>query len=384
MKNKKDLEIYEDLEKQFTDEKLDFWTKSRTPEIPIQLFTPPETTLKIKNYLISQNYNFNITTKNWNKIAKPKTIRRLSSNLNNVFQHSIYHSYDEIIDFLKLQEKKHKEFVSVGKYGESHEKRLLHYIKIGYSNGKEKPMVVIDAGIDAREWVTHSSILIIVDNLVKNVKKYREILEKVDVIIIPVLNPDGYVYSITEDRMWRGNRNLNDNKRCAVDLNRNYPFFWRESDGTCQRYPGTYRLSERESMYHAFHMDKFKHLIKGYITLHSYGRLILLPWSHTLKANAPHYEEMLNLGNKMKEEIKSKKNIDFKVGSFSNILYPCHGTSSDYAKSLGVKYVYVVELSPEMETNSNGFIVDEDQITTIGDEALIIFDVMLRQVYSEI
>uniref|UniRef100_A0A0N5CHM5 Peptidase_M14 domain-containing protein n=1 Tax=Strongyloides papillosus TaxID=174720 RepID=A0A0N5CHM5_STREA len=251
-----------------------------------------------------------------------------------------------------------------------------------YILGKEKPQIVIDAGMHAREWVTHSSILFIVDHLVKNVEKYKEILEKVDIIIFPVLNPDGYVYSRVGDRMWRGNRNLNDNKICAVDLNRNYPFSWKESDGTCQTYPGTYGLSEAESMYHSFYMDKFKHLIKGYITLHSYGRLILLPWSHTLKTDAPYYDEMLTLGNKMKEELKSKKNVDYTVGSSSNVLYACHGTSSDYAKSLGIKYVYVVELSPE--SSSNGFIVNEDQITTIGEEALIIFDVMLHQVHSEL
>uniref|UniRef100_A0A0K0FV91 Peptidase_M14 domain-containing protein n=1 Tax=Strongyloides venezuelensis TaxID=75913 RepID=A0A0K0FV91_STRVS len=197
----------------------------------------------------------------------------------------------------------------------------------------------------AREWVAYSSILIIVDNLVKNVEKYKEILEKVDVIIFPVLNLDGYVHSGIEDRMWRGNINFNSNKKCTVDLNRNSSFSWKESDCTCQTYPGTYELSG---------------LNQCFIALHSYGIFILLPWSHTLKTDAPHYEEMLNLGNKMKEEIKSKKNVDYKVGSFSNILYPCHRTSSDYAKSLGVKYVYVVELSPEMETNSNGFLVNKD------------------------
>uniref|UniRef100_A0A0K0FV90 Peptidase_M14 domain-containing protein n=1 Tax=Strongyloides venezuelensis TaxID=75913 RepID=A0A0K0FV90_STRVS len=384
MKNEKDLKIYKDFEEMFSDENFDFWSKSKSSEIPIQLFSPPKSTINIKNYLKSQNYNFNITTKNCNKIAKPKTIRRLSSNSNNVFQHSIYHSYDEIIDFLKLQEKNHKEFVSVRVYGESYEKRLLYYVKIGYSNEKKKPQIVIDAGMHGREWVTHSSILIIFDHIVKNILKYKGFLDKVNVIIFPVLNPDGYEYSRKEVRMWRGNRNLNDNVKCGIDLNRNYPFLWKESDGTCQTYPGIYGLSEVESMYHSFYMDKFKHLIKGYITLHSYGRLILLPWSHTLKTDAPHYEEMLSLGNKMKEEIKSKKDIDYKVGSSSNIFYECHGTSSDYVKSLGVKYVYAVQLSPEILTNSNGFVVDEDQITTIGDEALIIFDVLLHQVVSEL
>uniref|UniRef100_A0A0N5CHM6 Peptidase_M14 domain-containing protein n=1 Tax=Strongyloides papillosus TaxID=174720 RepID=A0A0N5CHM6_STREA len=384
MTDLKDLKIYKDLEKMFPDEKFDFWSKSRSPEIPIQLFTSPESTLKFRNYLKSQNYNFNVTTKNWNKISKSKTIRRLSSNLNNAFQHNIYHSYDEIIDFLKLQEKNHKEFVSVRVYGESYEKRLLYYVKIGFPSEKKKPRIVIDAGMHGREWVTHSSILIIFDHIVKNIIKYKGFLEKVDVIIIPVLNPDGYEYSRREVRMWRGNRNSDDNENCGVDLNRNYPFMWKNPDGSCITFPGFYKLSEYESMYHSFYMDRNKHLIKGYITLHSYGRFILLPWSHTLKTDAPYYDEMLSLGNKMKEELKNKKNVDYKVGSSSNIFYECHGTSSDYVKSLGVKYVYAVELSPEILTNSNGFIVDEDQITTIGDEALIIFDILLDQVVSEL
>uniref|UniRef100_A0A0N5CHM2 Peptidase_M14 domain-containing protein n=1 Tax=Strongyloides papillosus TaxID=174720 RepID=A0A0N5CHM2_STREA len=385
IRNEKDLRIYEDLEKKFPGEKLDFWFQGRSPGFPIKLFTSPKSTIKIKDYLNVRNYDFNITTKDWNEMSpKPKTIRRLSSNLNYVFQHNIFLSYDEIIDFLKLKEQQNKEFVSLRVYGESYEKRLLYYVKIGYSNGKEKPMVVIDGGMHAREWVTHSSMLFIIDHIIKNIKNYKEILEKFDIVIFPVLNPDGYVYSRIGDRMWRGNRNLNNKESCGVDLNRNYPFMWKEHNGICLTYPGTFKLSELESMYHSIYVERNIHLIKGYITFHSYGRLILLPWIDPKKRKEEYYDEMISLGNKMKKEISYKKGSSFGVGDAAEILYPTNGASDDYIKSLGVKYVYTVELSPDSDTYSNGFIVKEDQITTIGEEALIIFDIMLHQVYSEL
>ena len=38
------------------------------------------------------------------------------------------------------------------------------------------------------------------------------------------MNPDGYQYSHTEDRMWRKNRSSNNGHFCkGVDLNRQFP-----------------------------------------------------------------------------------------------------------------------------------------------------------------
>ena len=44
---------------------------------------------------------------------------------------------------------------------------------------------------------------------------------------IPVMNPDGYNYSWTSERLWRKSRTVIDGSLCfGVDLNRNYDAFW--------------------------------------------------------------------------------------------------------------------------------------------------------------
>jgi murein tripeptide amidase MpaA len=49
----------------------------------------------------------------------------------------------------------------------------------------------------------------------------KDILENVDWYFVPVLNPDGYEYTHTEDRLWRKSRSLSNGADCVgVDLNR--------------------------------------------------------------------------------------------------------------------------------------------------------------------
>lgn len=51
------------------------------------------------------------------------------------------------------------------------------------------------------------------------------------------------------------------------------------------------------------------------------------------------------------------------------------GASDDYAKSLGVKYVYTVELAPSEDTGNlpvshYGFLLEEKEIVPVGREVL--------------
>jgi murein tripeptide amidase MpaA len=58
----------------------------------------------------------------------------------------------------------------------------------------------------------------------------KNILEKVTIIIVPFVNPDGYEYTWTGDRLWRKNRQINSGSTCrGVDLNRNYNDHWNEA-----------------------------------------------------------------------------------------------------------------------------------------------------------
>ena len=69
--------------------------------------------------------------------------------------------------------------------------------------------------------------------------------------LVPVLNPDGYEYSRTTDRMWRKNRRKNSGSKCdGVDLNRNFEkgFGTASSGNPCHEdFRGPEAFSEPES-----------------------------------------------------------------------------------------------------------------------------------------
>ena len=53
------------------------------------------------------------------------------------------------------------------------------------------------------------------------------LLDTYDFYFIPIMNPDGYIFSWDEDRFWRKSRNTNEDSQClGTDLNRNYDQSW--------------------------------------------------------------------------------------------------------------------------------------------------------------
>lgn len=62
-----------------------------------------------------------------------------------------------------------------------------------------KPIYMMDAMIHAREWVTTPVALYSIHRLVEDLRdEDRDLLENVDWIIMPVVNPDGYEYTHTD------------------------------------------------------------------------------------------------------------------------------------------------------------------------------------------
>lgn len=80
----------------------------------------------------------------------------------------------------------------------SYEGRQIKYVRISTSRFEDlrKPVIIIDAGVHAREWVTAPVALYIIHQLVVDVVD-NNLTERLDWVIIPMANPDGYEYSIT-------------------------------------------------------------------------------------------------------------------------------------------------------------------------------------------
>uniref|UniRef100_A0A0K0CYU4 Peptidase_M14 domain-containing protein n=1 Tax=Angiostrongylus cantonensis TaxID=6313 RepID=A0A0K0CYU4_ANGCA len=248
-------------------------------------------------------------------------------------------------------------------------------IQIGYASNSSKPILWIDAGIHAREWIAHSTALNIIWQLVHD-SSYKTLLSQMDIIVVPNTNPDGYEYSRRTNRLWRKTRSKLSVSRysdqCSgVDANRNYPFHFGEegvSHWPCQEiYCGPRAMSEPEVMGVATAIMKKKNETKGYIALHSFGQDILYPWGHKAHEYPPDVEDLKTMANGIAAAIRTVYGTKYKVSNSADGLYPASGAADDWAKSIGIKYSFTFELSP---TSEPGFVLPEAHIARVSREIM--------------
>lgn len=107
---------------------------------------------------------------------------------------------DEINQYIDYLATTYPNIVRVQRIGRSIEGRPLKAVKIslhGRIDGS-RPIIFIDAGIHAREWAAHMTAMYLLNQLVEHHEEYSaDFLRRVDWIIVPIVNPDGYVYSHT-------------------------------------------------------------------------------------------------------------------------------------------------------------------------------------------
>jgi len=144
-----------------------------------------------------------------------------------------YHYFKDIEEYLRLLSNETNKLV-LDSYGTSIENRQLYDVRIfkpideassnesEKSAENEKKSVIIECGAHAREWLSPASCLHYINYLINDADS-QSLLDNYEFRIIPIVNPDGYAYSWTKDRMWRKNRRrFADNNCYGVDLNRNF------------------------------------------------------------------------------------------------------------------------------------------------------------------
>lgn len=211
-----------------------------------------------------------------------------------------------------------------------------------------KPTFFLMAAIHARELSTSELALRFVDYLLANYGIDGDatwLLDEHAIVVVPVVNPDGRVLA-EAGYLQRKNTDTTYGQcpvpRFGVDLNRNSSFKWGTVNGPTESpcsetYPAPAAASEPEtaavqSLIQSLFPDQRgpgdgdpapANATGTFITLHSFGDLVLWPWGWT-SALAPNAADLTAIGQKFAayNGFTPQQSID---------LYPTSGTTDDWA-----------------------------------------------------
>jgi hypothetical protein len=163
----------------------------------------------------------------------------------------MYATIDEVADRSALFAEQFPDLATVTDLPETTANgRAMQLIRIAAGPKGPKHTLYIQAGIHAREWGTVDIVLHFVERLLASLRDATDIVfgnktfaaadvraaaERVDVLIVPCVNPDGRAFSMEAGNdeagitktLWRRNRRDNGNPQCfGVDLNRNFDWLW--------------------------------------------------------------------------------------------------------------------------------------------------------------
>lgn len=251
--------------------------------------------------------------------------------------------------------------------GRTVENRTIHMINITNGNPRNK-IILITGGQHAREWISVTSALYILHNIVTNFDTQKNYMKNKNWLIIPVVNPDGYAYTHGVDRLWRKNRRRFVN--CTgVDVNRNFETDWRipgiTQHSECKTtYSGPHPFSEAESIALRDLILSLEPKPIALVDLHAYGKLILYPWS---ARTAPTHDRDMHkaVASKMRTSIFKTTKQNYTYGATYHLVYPATGTFVDWAYANGVTHAYVIESRDKGEL---GFLIPPGEIEDTGKE----------------
>jgi hypothetical protein len=269
----------------------------------------------------------------------------------------VYRSYDDPVRGIRAwvdSLAKANARVSVDTVGRSYEGRPILAVKIGpRSDAASRPNVLFVATHHAREWAATEMALRLITRLATGTDARTDsLVNQRDIWVVPVVNPDGYQYTFTTDRLWRKNRRPMGGGAVGVDLNRNHSVNWGLDDSgsspnpSSEIYRGPSAASEPEvsalQQFHTLHPPVVS------ISYHTYAGLQLFPpgaRNGVLPADIDAYRVLAgtNAHPSVVDHLPGSPRSMYSP-SMAWMLYPTNGEYTDWASAtLGT-----VSINPEL------------------------------------
>ncbi len=248
---------------------------------------------------------------------------------------------------------------------------------------KPKEQVYVVCNQHAREWITNAACLFTAHALVatynssdashifavNNAKMWWNLLDRAEIHIIPLANPDGLAITRTTGRrMVR--KNAND-----VDMNRNWPAGWGNDDGSSpyswsETYRGASAASEPETRALIEYITcRLRPTPAGFgllgFDVHSYGQLIMREWGMDVPRSDDAFLDS-SIGVPMSDAMWAANpgNEAYYTSTNSVGLYPVSGSASDFFAVASGKS-WAIELR---DTSYHGFLLPASEIVATGRE----------------
>src|ERR1700730_13341058 len=189
--------------------------------------------------------------------------------------------------------------------------RTTHAVRLGTQPANTVDTYYITGGVHAREWGSCEILVNLATDLCDaysggtgvgyggkyfSAAEVKALIEQINIIIFPCVNPDGRDYSQNTYALWRKNRDTADSggdpNKIGIDINRNQDFLWdfntdfapaaingylASSDPSVDTYHGHAAQSEPETKNIVYLHDTFTR-IRWYVDVHSFSEDILYVW----------------------------------------------------------------------------------------------------------
>ncbi|OCC29396.1 Peptidase M14 [Leptospira interrogans serovar Canicola] len=175
---------------------------------------------------------------------------------------------------------------------------------------EEKISVLFNCAHHANEVISIEHCYDIIYSVLSRPKEYQEILNKMKIWIVPIVNPDGarhfwHVSNLMGRKNgYPGSGPVNDKLNPGVDINRNYPFYWGKAGGGYSssnpsnyfyRGPSPGSESETKAMMDLANRERFA----ASISYHAYANCLLIPYSID-SLNNPEPDVAKEIGKKIR------------------------------------------------------------------------------------
>lgn len=356
-----------------TDHQTDFWTYPQRAGSDVGIMVPPGHIDDVTRQLRNSGMKVRFRTRNiqrklsrmWSKIDFVDR-RRAFGDIHLDYFNTLY----KIYNWLNKTATECRSGIQCEVYsaGQSYEGRPINVFKIS-KPGSGRKAYWIDATIHAREWLATATAVKLINHLAHGGDSDAvRLVDEYDWYIMPVVNPDGYSYTFTDNRFWRKNRHVVPGQECVgVDLNRNFNFSW-GTEGVshipCRdTYCGPDPASEIETGVVQAEARRLANQMRGWLTMHAQGRMWMFSYGlndqNRRCRRIPDHDDLMDVANAAADAIGARYSTQWARGNICEVIYAAAGSSTDYIYGVaGIKYSFATELRP----GNFPFVIDDSEI----------------------